>query len=72
MSYPKCVYHKDYDHRAPDQEKLLYKYCKIVKSEVEHKALGLDYGDHPAAKSESKKEEKSVVEETSAFKKKLK
>lgn len=64
-SYPKCVYHKDFN--SDGDEKNLLKHCKVVKSESQLKALGSDWGPHPSLKPES---EKAEVKPVSFLKKK--
>lgn len=69
MSYPKCVYHKDYDSNfgPSGHEEYLNKYSKVVRNEEELKKLGLDWGDHPNEKPSKKasedSESKKVVSE---------
>ena len=54
MTYPRSVYHKDYDHLKGDSEKVgheayLNKKSKVAKDEAHHKAMGPDWypGNHP-------------------------
>lgn len=63
MTYPRSVYHKDFDHLNAN-ESTLKTHSRYVKSEADHKKLGPDWqpGGHPAF-GESKVEEERVVEE---------
>lgn len=48
-TYPKSVYHKDFDH-INATEATLKLHCKLVHNEAALKELGPDWGDHPASK----------------------
>ena len=44
MSYPRSIYHKDYDAHAKDGEGELKKHCRIAHSEEDHEKYGSDWG----------------------------
>lgn len=59
MSYPKCVYHKNYDPKhEPEHEKHLNANSRVVHSDADLKILGPDWGDHPSSKKQVLSEEK--------------
>ena len=63
MSYPKSVYHKDYDpNHHPEHEKHLVKNSKVVHSKEELEKLGPQWGEHPHSKEveEPKAEERKI------------
>lgn len=66
MSYPRSVYHKDYNPHAVEGEKELKKHCKLVHNEQDHKNLGKDWGYEGEKKDDS---EEVVVEKVSRKKK---
>ena len=49
MTYPRSVYHKDFDH-VNATEASLKLHCKLVHSDEELKELGSEWGFHPASK----------------------
>lgn len=60
MSYPKCVYHKNYDTKhMPNHEKHLIDNSRVVHNDAELKLLGPDWGAHPNEKSVQDSEEKN-------------
>ncbi len=61
MSYPKNVYHKDFDG-ANATEATLKTHSKVVHSDEELKKLGSDWGDHPSVKG--RKTSKATVDPT--------
>ncbi len=73
MSYPKNVYHKDFDGEKATEASLKL-HSKVVHSEEEYKLLGSDWGAHPSVKhiKAEPKIEEVVVDATKGIKKELK
>ena len=65
LTYPRSVYHKDFDHLNAT-ESTLKTHSRQVKTEADHKKLGTDWqpGGHPAfaGSKPSKVEEVEVME----------
>lgn len=69
MSFPRMVYHKDYDFKAETHERkaeeLRTKQSKLVESEKDLAALGSDWSEHPAFVGSKKSAQAEDVSELS-------